>query len=424
MKKAILLGIMFIFLGISSSFAATTQIDSLIEKLVEKGILDREEARSIKAEVVADEKLLREEGLKQSMPEWVQKTKLKGDLRLRYQYERKKNDAEAQTRGRIRYRLGLETKINDMVKVGAGLASSNSSSSNSDDPRSTNQTLQNMFDRGSIRLDYAFAEYVPAPWAKIVGGKFLRSDYLWSPTDLLWDSDINPAGSSVHLEKKLGDQWSLFNNTGIWIMDENGKVDRVDPFLAYTQVGAKWKDKNKAFDATLAGIYYGFNGIEDILLDNRACTNSGLSGSSSSCTGTLIYDYDSAGVSAEFGINKPLGANIERLAFFSDFIHNFDPEDDENGWATGVKFGDAKVNGQNQWQMKYQYSYLGRDAFPDTFPDSDRLGGATNVRGHEWIIEYGLAKNVILGLDYYQDDVIKGTKNRQKLLQADISFKF
>lgn len=397
------------------SYAATTQVDSLIEKLIEKGILSKSEAREIKQEIVSDEKVLREDAMKTSIPEWVQKTKLKGDARVRYQYERRKNDSEARTRGRIRFRLGVDNQVNDQWKVGAGLATAEVAST-TDDARSTNMTFTDGFRRGDIRLDYAFAEYQPAPWAKAIAGKFIKTDYLWVPTDLIWDSDINPAGAGLHLEHKFSDSLTTYLNNGVWVIDENGKTDRTDPFLAYAQAGIK--TQMGSMDANVAGVYYGFNGVKGIIVDGTSSTNT-LTG------GVLQNDYDSLGASAEVGFKNPFGLDcIERLAFFGDFIHNVDPDDNENGWASGIKFGDAKVVGKNQWQARYQYSYLGMDAFIDAFPDSDRLGGITDVKGHEWILEYGLSKNVVLALDYYQDDRIKGTHNRQKLIQADVNLKF
>lgn len=404
------------FLSVSTvSHAATTEVDALIQKLVEKGILEKEEAREIKAEIVKDAKVIQEDRIKQVTPEWVQNTKLKGDLRLRYQYERRKNDTEARGRGRIRYRLGLENKVNDQWKVGAGLASAEVGST-TDDARSTNQTMTDVFRRGDVRLDYAYGEFQPAPWAKAIAGKFNKSDYLWVPTDLLWDTDINPGGAAINLSHKFSDELSTYANAGYWMIDENGKVDRPDPFMHYGQAGLK--SKVGVFDANVAGVYYGFNSVKGITLDGTSSTNTLTSG-------VLQYDYDSLGASAEVGINAPFGMElIPRLSVFGDFIHNLDPDDDENGWAAGIKLGDAKVVGKNQWQARYQYSYLGKDAFPDAFPDSDRLGGITEVKGHEVVLEYGLSKNVTLALDYYQDDRIKSAHNRQKLVQADINLKF
>ena len=176
----------------SSVFAATTQVDALIEKLVEKGILNRQESIKLKAEIADDEKIVREEGLKQSLPSWVRETKFKGDLRLRYQnkHEKAANDYSKDTNiGRVRMRLGLESKVNDKLNVGIGIATG------SGDPRSTNISFGGYNTKKTVVLDYAFAKYSPVPWLNLVGGKMLLNDALWEPTDLIWDTDITPEGA-------------------------------------------------------------------------------------------------------------------------------------------------------------------------------------------------------------------------------------
>ena len=108
----------------------------------------------------------------------VDNLKIKGDLRLRYQWEEKESKTDRH-RGRFRLRMGVEAEVVENAKVKFGLASGG------DDPRSTNQTLQNSFDTPDIRLDYAYAEYAPAKELKFFGGKF--NNPFWRPTDLLWD---------------------------------------------------------------------------------------------------------------------------------------------------------------------------------------------------------------------------------------------
>ncbi len=417
MKKIFVVFMLMVFGAANMSYAASTQVDSLIEKLMEKGILTKAEARSMKMEIAADAKALQEESLKTQLPTWVQNTKLKGDVRLRYQYERRVNDADARTRGRVRFRLGLENKINDQWNVGVGLASSESGSS-TDDARSTNMTFNDSFRRGDIRLDYAYAEFQPASWAKVVGGKFIKTNYLWAPSDMLWDTDINPAGASVHLEHQLSDLMTAYVNNGLWVIDDNSKADRTDPYLVYGQGGVKLSQG--VFGLNLAGTYYGFNGVKGAALDGSASSNT-LVGS------VLKYDYDAMGATAEFSIKDPsVGLlPIEKLAFFGDYIQNMDTDvNDSTGWAAGLKLGDEKVAGPKQWQLKYQYTNLGKDAWPDAFPDSDRLGGVTDVKGQEVELTFGIAKNVTVGLDYYKDMRIKAAKNPQHLFQADLNFKF
>ena len=129
--KKIILAVMagFVLLGFSQqSFAAPmTQVDALIKKLVEKGILTQDDADKIKGEIIDDEKTLREKNAKSDLPQWVQDMKLSGDLRVRYQDSRRHTEDSSdvdRSIGRIRARLGLDTKINDTVKVGIGIAGS------------------------------------------------------------------------------------------------------------------------------------------------------------------------------------------------------------------------------------------------------------------------------------------------------------
>ena len=108
------------------------------------------------------------------------------------------------------------------------------------------------------------------------------------------------------------------------------------------------------------------------------------------------------------------------------YIKNtYDIDDGEDtGWATGVKFGHKKAKKPGQWQGKYQYVHLERDAFPDAYPDSDRYSGKTDVKGHEVAFKYAWMKNVTLGLDYYYNDRIKATENKEHLVQFDTVVKF
>ena len=92
----------------------------------------------------------------------------------------------------------------------------------------------------------------------------------------------------------------------------------------------------------------------------------------------------------------------------------------------GIKFGHKKVKQLGQWQVKYNYRRLEKDAWPDFLPDSDFYGGKTDSKGNEVEFKLGLAKHVAFGLDYYFDvKPINGDADReQKLLQADLALKW
>ncbi len=403
---SITLASVFLF-SASSSFAG--EIDILVEKLVDKGILSHGEAQQILTETKEEVRKEIAKGTYSSLPSWIQKMKLKGDLRLRYQWE-DKTGSEDRHRARYRFRLGLETKANDKLNVAAGLATGG------DDPRSTNQTMADTFSTPDIRLDYAYAAWQAAPWATVLGGKIKSiKSLIFRPSDLLWDSDINPEGISIQLSKGFDNGLDTFLNTGVWVLDESGG-DTSDPFMAVIQPGFSYKfNDDVSLTAAVAG--YFFDNVQDSTLDHSAGTNT------LSSTGYLKYKYNTISPSVQLAIKNPFGGLVPYLAIFGDYVHNPDPSDQENGYLAGIKFGAKKVNNFGDWQMKYMYRHLEKDAWLDTFPDSDAYSGGTDVKGHEVALTYGLGKNTSLGLDYYQMEKIKGS-GRRHILQVDWMIKF
>lgn len=162
-----------------------------------------------------------EEGLPiPEVPEWVGRTKIGGDVRIRYQHDgiapdsgkwydyEKVNergvfsatDAGAdhlartnmdRDRLRGRLRLDVETRVGYDFKAGARLATGNDG-----DPTSTNQTLSTSLNRYEVSLDRAYLSYgwtdETGQWkVKGIGGRFSNPFY---STDLVWDSDIGFEG--------------------------------------------------------------------------------------------------------------------------------------------------------------------------------------------------------------------------------------
>jgi len=397
-------------------FSATTvqagQLDVLIDKLVEKGILSSAEAQIVLDETKKEIAKEIAHGKSDASPSWAQKIKLKGDLRLRYQKTHSET-SEAVHKGRLRYRLGVEAKINEQLKVAAGIASGSS------DPRSTNVDFEDSFSSKGIALDLAYMEYSPYDWMTVVGGKFPRKAYLWQTGDMLWDGDINPEGGSIALTHAINDI-ELFLNAGIWNIDESSS-DTSDPFLAYVQPGFK-VDLMDGVSLKTALTVYQFNSLQKTTLDSTSGTNT-VGGD-----GSLDFDYDSLNPNVELGFSEPFDGVVPFAAVFGSYIYNYDEDASDignnTGFQAGLKFGDKAIKDKGQWQAKYQYTRLEKDAFPDAFPDSDRYGGRTDARGHEAIIDYGLAKNVTLSLDYYRTERILAARNPEHVLQADVVFKF
>ena len=126
--------------------AKAGEIDILVEKLVEKGVLNHGEAAQILTETKEEIRRQVVAGESASVPQWAQNMKMKGDFRLRYQNAKYKNTVDDRNRARIRFRLGAEGKVNEKLKVAAGLATGGS------DPRSTNETLDNTFETSTLEV--------------------------------------------------------------------------------------------------------------------------------------------------------------------------------------------------------------------------------------------------------------------------------
>jgi len=126
-----------------AAVAASSEMDILLKKLQEKGVLTSEEAMNIAAETKKAAAESKEKETKTSeLPDWVKNTRFRGDLRLRYQTENRDDDGKSsRDRYRMRMRAGIESKVADKVTVGFGLATG------SGDPRSTNQTFQDTFSK-------------------------------------------------------------------------------------------------------------------------------------------------------------------------------------------------------------------------------------------------------------------------------------
>ena len=265
MKKwLVLLGSMIMVLQIFLVPGEAGEVDILIDKLVEKGILSKEDAQEVVKEVKSEakkeldavvqetKKALQKDGtlLTAGLPAWITNTKFKGDFRLRYQSSERRGDSSDQHRGRYRLRLGFVTELNDEIKVHFGLASGGKGG------RSTNQTMEDHFDTEDIRLDYAYASYKPYGGVEIIGGKFKNP--IWRTSGLLWDSDLRPEGAAATF-KRTCDNVELFLMTGVWVLDEEGG-DASDPMMYVLQPGMKvGLGENAYFKNAIT--YYDFSNV-------------------------------------------------------------------------------------------------------------------------------------------------------------------
>jgi polyhydroxyalkanoate synthesis regulator phasin len=427
MKKYLLLILVFgmafsLSPGNSPSWAGES--DVIVNFLVKKGILTPEEAKELiselqkegtreKEEVKKTAKKAAEETAEEKvksasfkLPDWVKKTKIKGDVRIRYQKEDQDNNPGTENRDRVRVRgrVGIIGKVNEHWEGGIGLATG------ANDPRSTNQTLQNTFDTPDIRLDYAYAKYAPFSWGSVIAGKFKNP--FWGTKDLLWDGDIRPEGVAATLKYKPIKEIELWATPAYFILENIAGT--ADPNMFAVQAGIKATFAERLW-IKVAPTLYRFNQVEGY---SFTAASGGWSRGTNSVdlAGNWLFDHDAVAVDAEIGVK--IHPYVPMFAVFGQYVKSDADdssqgipsrygEDDDTGYLFGAKLGHSKIKKFGQWQLKYNYRRLENDAWPDWLPDSDAYGGRTNIKGHEYEFKFGLHKNVELAVDYYDTKPIR-----------------
>ena len=346
---------------------------------------------------------------------WAAKTQFKGDVRFRQ--ENVHNDGVSnnkdQDRQRIRARLGAFSEINPQVDTGIRIATGSS-----DDARSTNQDLNNYFDKKQIWLDLGYVDYHPDAIKNlhVIGGKMLQP---WvSMGDIIWDSDINPEGLALTYKYPLGNT-ELFGSAGHYTLKDNvdgeGVQFKHDLRLYAGQLGARFAITDN-LKMTVGGSLYNYDNDED-----SACT-----ASTSPCA--LAVNGNTPGEQFRLweGFSQiDIGGLPMPLSLYGQYVHNAEASNDKDtGWLAGVK---TKVYG---FGLDYNYRDVQQNAVVGAFTDSDFANGFTGSRGSKLKVSYELDKNFTLGATYFManSDYTNASVNLKdsdiNTLQLDAEAKF
>ncbi|MDI2144199.1 MULTISPECIES: putative porin [unclassified Pseudomonas] len=350
---------------------------------------------------------------------WAAKTQFKGDVRFRQ--ETVKNDgvpnAKDQDRQRIRARLGAYTEINPQVDTGIRIATGSS-----DDARSTNQDLNNYFDKKQIWLDQGYVDYHPDAVKNLhlIAGKMNQP---WvSMGDIIWDSDINPEGLAVTYKYPLNGSAELFGSAGHYTLKDNvdgeGVQFKHDLRLYAGQLGGRFA-LTDSLKLTLGGSIYSYDNDKD-----SACPTTGT------VTAPCALAVNGNSPNETFKLYEGFGqldiANLPvPLSIYGQYVNNNDASNDQDtGWLAGVK---TKVYG---FGIDYNYRDVQRNAVVGAFTDSDFANGYTGSRGSKLKVSYELDKNFTLGATYfmansdYTNASLKKTDSDINTLQLDAEAKF
>jgi Putative porin len=367
---------------------------------------------------------------------------------------------------RLRARLAINAKVADTVTAGLRLATGSAT-----DRVSTNQTLGQNFNRYAFLLDRAFIKFDPTPWASVSAGRVANP---WFSTDLVWDDDLNFEGLTAGFKWPLQANQTLqpFATLGYFpVREQNGP--RRERHLAGLQLGAQWElsPLTRLKFGVAQYVYSGFAGQVDSDYDivSGAGRSYGqyeyeaglrqrgnslfLTNNPNEIAAGLTPDKARWGLGMEF---RPLAVTAAaEFSHFAPYIVGLSAEVVRNQAMSleeayersgGIFFNDARafgvglratvgmqqVRNLHDWQFSLGYKWLGSDAVPDAFVDSDLGLGGTNVRGITASLLYGLARDTQVGLRYLSGRTISSptvnylNKDRYAAdsLQVDLNVRF
>jgi hypothetical protein len=429
----------------------------------------REIREQVRQEVVAQAKLERW-GDVNAVPEWLDRLKWEGDIRLRYQGDMfsdanapettfqaigqsVSNTLEDRRRERVRLRLGLNANVTGGVDAGIRIATGNTS-----DPVSTNQTLGNTGNKYSLVLDRAFIKLRPLDDLALWGGRIPNPFF---STDLVWDDDLNFEGVAVSYAPGAQEpqrELKPFVTAGAFPLQEVEEKTGVavrDKWLYAAQAGLEWVPSTRARFKLGAG-YYLYRNVAGV--KNLTPTTTGLYDLSApqfrqKGNSLFVIDTDANnnntqddpvyGLAADYRI-----ANVTLVADFAEFfpihvIGSFDwarnlgfnreeilartgqdLEPQTDGYQARLTIGYPKISERHEWQAFVGYRYLERDAVLDAFTDSDFHLGGTNHKGFMVGGQYGIYKNTWVSARWMSSDEISGLPLAIDVFQLDLNAKF
>ena len=228
-----------------ASAPASADMETLLDKLHEKGVLSDDDYQQMRTEARADR---RAEALKNAteeekeqkaksasastlkVPEALKSMELYGDLRLRYENRiaRAASDAatsEERQRWRYALRLGLRGDVSEDffygVRLDTGTYGRSAWVTMADDNNSNaSKSSQSNKTTDAVAVGLAFIGWKPADWVQVIAGR--QSNPLFT-SSLVWDPDITPEGLSEKFVYKLNDNATLFATAGQFLYTQIGK---------------------------------------------------------------------------------------------------------------------------------------------------------------------------------------------------------
>jgi hypothetical protein len=341
----------------------------------------------------------------------IDQLEVKGDLRVRYEMRDRSNPDDGYdnlNRWRARFRAGgIWKNKTESWEAGAGLATGTIVGTGTNDTWGE----ENVFEKGDIRLDYAYAKHKIQDFSFVIGQQINPFEMSW----LYWDTDLRPTGLTAQYFHPIGVFATLGTYSLRFYAPPKGGNDTA--MLAAGQVGYKNKIGDVSF--LVAAAYQHFDG----LFSNAEAPNPDydfrLGDLYAKATIRLgITELSPYGqIWCNFGADGPAGRGQAGKAGGM-----LKPGDEDLGWIIGL---DAKIQ---QFKLGYAYAVVGADSVFDGLKDADfgsSFGVTTDAKGHRVSAFYDVTKNISTGVTaFFYEAKERNNQPDVELYQFDVNYKF
>ena len=415
-------------------------VDSLLDKLVDKGVLSVKEANDLREE--SDKDFGKAYSVKSGMPDWVKSLKFNGDARARFERFAADNLASVE-RNRCQYRgrAGFTAAMTDRMELGFRLASEGDTAGNQ---ISSNQTFDNNGRKKGVVIDMVYGKWKAietSDWSlALTAGKM---EMPLTISSAFIDRDYTPEGFAQQLRWNPTEQHTITLTGTEFVIDEDGGGS-LDSWMfgAQLRLTSEWTTHFKtslgvmAMKITDTAALRTSRGQLDVGEGNTR-----IGGFATNAPAVdfdpIIVDADATYTLDEF----PLYPTAFPITLGGSYLHNPGADQDNNGFSASILFG--KAGKRKTWEIGYEYRVLEADAIYEELPESDfnaytqtaRMTGGrsgyvngTNIRGHIVRMGYSPFDSLTLNATYWiTENILKtpsGSDSDATRLQIDAVLKF
>lgn len=403
----------------------TQPAESLVNKLVQKGILTESEAKELLSESTHTNA---PPASKWKISDAIKSIGLYGDVRVRYEHRSADNapgsgeSGSTYDRDRFRYavRIGIRGDLFNDFYYGLRVETSSNPRSPwvtfGDDSNPTPSAKNS----DMIAIGQAYLGWRPANWLDLTVGRMPMPLFV---TPMIWDSDINPEGVAERFKHSIGDV-DLFANFGQFVYQNLNPDNQLNTFILAWQAGANVNlAKDVSFKAAPVLYNYTGNGQNNGL--NTPFSGQGLNGLNPNTTG-----YNQNGINNLLVLEIPAELNFKlaqrNARLFGDFAYNFQGDDraraavgatapagnlpfavtgQNMAYQVGLGYGNlglvyGQTSKRNTWEARVYWQHVEQYAADVNLLDSDFFEGRANLEGIYAAFAYSITDGIIGTLRY------------------------